>query len=195
MSTKSDAPSSSKEFDKVYSSAFLHWLWGDTRIPKELQEIVAGTHPETSLELGCGLGRFSSYMAKQGIKATGIDFSGVAIEKARKRIEKSPQKPSLLVGDVTNLEMLKDPFDVAFDIGCFHCLNEVDQQKYVKEVHRLLKPGSTLLIWTLNHAPIGIRLNSDYMAKVFDQSFHLKKAVFSRRRIIGSHWYWFVRKD
>ncbi|MBO9700605.1 MAG: class I SAM-dependent methyltransferase [Sporocytophaga sp.] len=195
MNTKSDAPSSSKEFDKVYSSAFLHWLWGDTRIPKELQDLVANNHPKTSLELGCGLGRFSSFMAEQGIKATGIDFSGVAIEKARKRIEDSLQKPSLLVGDVTNLAMLKEPFDVAFDIGCFHCLNEVDQQKYEQEVYRLLKPGATLLIWALNHAPIGIKLNPDYMARVFSASFHLKKSAFSRRRIIGSHWYWLVRKD
>jgi 2-polyprenyl-3-methyl-5-hydroxy-6-metoxy-1,4-benzoquinol methylase len=58
------------------------------------------------LELGCGLGRFSTYMAEQGIKATGVDFSSVAIEKAKKRVTHSEHKPTFMVGDVTNLEMI-----------------------------------------------------------------------------------------
>ena len=195
MDTKTDAPSTSTEFDKIYNSSFSHWVWGDTRIPNEIKKLIATNHPKTSLELGCGLGRFSTYMAEQGINATGVDFSLIAIEKANKHIAKLDRKPTLLRGDVTNLETLIKPFDVAFDVGCFHCLHETGQQKYVAETYRLLKPNSTLLIWALNNSPSGINLSPDFMAKVFEKGFKLTNSKFSRRRIIASHWYWLVRND
>jgi cyclopropane fatty-acyl-phospholipid synthase-like methyltransferase len=195
MDTKSEAPSSSKEFDKVYKSSFKHWIWTDTRIPNELKELVEQKKPITSLEFGCGFGKFSTYLAEQGIRATGVDFSPVAIEKANKKIAQTTQKPILIVGDVTNLAMLKEPFDVAIDVGCFHCLNETQEKKYVNEAYRLLKQGSTLLIWALDSSPIGIKLTPDYIKEVFGEHFQLDNSKFSRRRIASSHWYWLTRKD
>ncbi|RYE20363.1 MAG: class I SAM-dependent methyltransferase [Sphingobacteriaceae bacterium] len=193
MDTVSAAPASSKEFDKIYGSAFAHWMWSDTRIPSELKELVAKLQPQTSLELGCGLGRFSAFMAQQGIKATGVDFSPVAIKNANKRYIEEKHKPVLLTGDVTNLSMFTKPFDVAFDVGCFHCLNETGQQRYAAEAARLLNPGLPLLIWAIDSSPSGIKLSPDYMAKVFQSGFELQQSKFSRRRIIASHWYWLVR--
>jgi ubiquinone/menaquinone biosynthesis C-methylase UbiE len=137
----SNPPSTSEQFNKVYSSSIAHWVWSDIRIPKELKDLVKTCNPKTSLELGCGLGFFSNFMTKQGIEATGVDFSTVAIEKAKERLNSNEHKPTFIVGDVTNLEMIKQQFDVSYDNGCFHCLNEEGQQKYVSEVYRLLKPG------------------------------------------------------
>ena len=195
MDTKSNAPSNSKEFDKLYNSTFLHWIWGDTRIPKELKELVEKNQPKRSLELGCGLGRFSTYLAEQGILATGVDFSSVAIKKANERLAEAKQKPQLIVGDVTDLANLTDTYDVGIDIGCFHCLNETAQKKYVNETYKLLKPSSTLLIWALDSSPSGIKLNPQYIEKVFGNHFNLAHSKFSRRRIISSHWYWLIRKE
>jgi ubiquinone/menaquinone biosynthesis C-methylase UbiE len=195
MNTISDAPSTSQAFDKVYNSSFAHWVWSDVRIPTELKELIASNNPKTSLELGCGLGRFSEFMAEQGILAIGVDFSPIAIENGTKRVSTKVKKPILLVGDVTNLKILDKPFDVAFDVGCFHCLNEEGQRKYVEETYRLLKPNSILLIWALDSSPSGIKLNPDCIVKVFGQGFQLIKLKFSRRRIIGSHWYWFRRDE
>jgi len=191
MSIKSDAPVKSEYFDKAYNAPIT--FWGDVRIPKELKDLVETCKPKISLELGCGLGRFSAFMAGQGIKATGVDFSSVAIEKAKKRVAHAERKPTFIVGDVTNLKMIAERFDVSFDVGCFHCLNEQEQQKYVSEVYRLLKPGATHLIWAMDHAPSDMLLNPDYIAKVFANSFQLAKTEPSRRRIISSHWYWLVR--
>ena len=183
-----------EEFDKVYRSFIGPLIWTDSRIPKELKEIVELNNPKTSLELGCGLGIFSSFMASQGIKATGVDFSSVAIEKANKRVANNTDKPVYIVGDVTNLEIINKQFDVSYDVGCFHCLNEESQQKYVSEIYRLLKPGATHLIWALDSSPSGIKLSPDYIAKQFENNFQLKKSTFSRRRIAASHWYWLVRE-
>jgi ubiquinone/menaquinone biosynthesis C-methylase UbiE len=188
----SKPPFTSEEFNKAYNLPIT--FWGDIRIPKELKELVETCKPKTSLELGCGLGRFSRFMKKQKIKATGVDFSSVAIEKARKRVAKDECKPTFLVGDVTNLEMITEQFDISFDIGCFHCLNEEGQQKYVSEVYRLLKPGAMHLIWAMYDSPGGLKINPNSIVKVFENGFQLVNSKFSRRRIIASHWYWLVRE-
>lgn len=196
METKTYGPPSTNiEFDKAYSS-FSHWAWTDTRIPKELKELIDVHNPRTSLELGCGLGRFSRFMASQKIQATGVDFSTVAIEKASKRVAEDKYRPTFLVGDVTNLEILSRPFDAAFDIGCFHCLTREGQLDYVKEVHRLLKPGGIHLIWALDQSPSDIKLTPDYIKDIFGSNFQLQKSERSRRRVIfvASHWYWLMRK-
>ncbi|WP_217246228.1 bifunctional 2-polyprenyl-6-hydroxyphenol methylase/3-demethylubiquinol 3-O-methyltransferase UbiG [Streptomyces sp. AC602_WCS936] len=41
--------------------------------------------PETTLELGCGTGDATAYLARKGIQATGVDLSPVQIEHARQR--------------------------------------------------------------------------------------------------------------
>jgi ubiquinone/menaquinone biosynthesis C-methylase UbiE len=191
INSKSKAPFTSEQFNKAYNLPIT--FWGDIRIPKELKELVETCKPKTSLELGCGLGRFSRFMVEKNIKATGVDFSSVAIDKAKKRIANDERKPKFIVGDVTNLEMITEQFDVSFDIGCFHCLNAEGQQKYVSEIFRLLKPGATHLIWALDTSPSDLKLNHDLMAKTFEKGFQLVYSKFSRRRIIASHWYWFVR--
>ena len=190
----SDAPFTSDEFNKEYNS-FMHWFWTDIRIPKELTEFLQINQPKKSLELGCGLGRFSTYAAKQGIHATAVDFSSVAIEKAKQRITNQEAKPTFLVSDVTNLSNINEQFDVSFDIGCFHCLDEIGQQKYVAALSRLLNCGNTHLLWVLDDTPSDMKLTTEYIAKVFESKFDLLKSKFSRRRIIASHWYWFKRNN
>jgi ubiquinone/menaquinone biosynthesis C-methylase UbiE len=191
MSTKSDVTAKSEYFNKAYRAPIT--FWGDVRIPKELKDLVETFNPKTSLELGCGLGRFSSYLAAQGVKATGVDFSSVAIEKAKKRVGNAEHKPTFMVGDVTNLERINQQFDLSFDIGCFHCLSGPEQQEYVSEVYRLLKPGATHLIWAMDSSPSDIKLSPNYIARVFANRFQLTKAESSKRRIVASHFYWLVR--
>ena len=69
------------------------------------------------LELGFGIGRFSRYVAQQNLRTTGIDFSPVAIAKARERVARYEVRPNSLVGDGTNLDALSGQFDVSFDVG------------------------------------------------------------------------------
>jgi SAM-dependent methyltransferase len=187
-------PSTSTEFDRAYGS-LLHWMWSDLRIPGELKELVASNRPKNSLELGCGLGRFSSYLAEQGIMATGVDFSSLAIEKAQKRTDGDTRKPAFIVGDVTDLHMITEKFDMSFDVGCFHCLDEAGHRKYVDEVYRLLRPGAIHLLWTLDNSPGNVVLNQNYISDVFGNRFQLKKSTYSGRRIlfVASHWYWLLR--
>ena len=185
------APGNSSDFDQVYRSPVLHWFWTDVRVPAELKRLVAQASPSRTLELGCGLGRYSRYLAQQGIQATGVDFSSVAIAKAQEHV--AGDNPRFLVGDVTRLDALTGPYDMSFDVGCFHCLDAEAQQAYTTEVFRLLKPGCTHLIWALDAAPSRIALSPATLAQAFVPRFKLSDARKSRRRLAASHWYWLTR--
>ena len=185
------APTSSADFDRAYRLPIT--FWGDIRVPAEIKELAQTGNPASSLEFGCGIGRLTSYMARQGLKATGIDFSSVAVEKARTRIGPENLSADFLVGDVTHLDKLKGQFDISFDVGCFHCLDAGGQQKYVAEALRLLKPGGVHMIWALDSPPSDIPFSPEAIGKIFAPGFALQKAEKSRRRIVSSHWYWLIR--
>jgi SAM-dependent methyltransferase len=186
-----NAPTKSTDFDLAYRLPIT--LWGDVRIPEEVKALVRNGSPGSSLELGCGVGRFSRYVAQQGLRATGVDFSPVAIAKARERVVNDDVRPEFLVGDVTHLDALHGPFDVSFDVGCFHCLDPQGQRAYVAEVSRLLRPGGTHLIWALDSSPSDLSLSPAVVKEAFAPGFALQEARPSRRRLARSHWYWLVR--
>ncbi len=122
-----------------------------------------------------------------------MDFSAVAIAKAQARVARASEQPTFLVGDVTHLDALEGPFDISFDVGCFHCLDPQGQRAYVSEVARLLKPGGTHLIWAIDSAPADVLLSPGVIKEVFASAFELRDARASRRRLVRSHWYWLVR--
>jgi SAM-dependent methyltransferase len=188
--SSTSAPTSSASFDHAYRQPIT--FWGDRRIPAELKALTRQGNPESALELGCGLGRLSQYLARQGLRATAVDFSAVAIAKARSRVTNDSAKPTFIVGDVTHLDEVNGPFDFSFDVGCFHCLDATAQQAYVAELFRLLKPGSTHLIWAMDISPSGKKLSPEYMKKLCEPKLKLQSAQKSRRRLVASHWYWLV---
>lgn len=184
-------PTTSTDFDRAYRAPVT--LWGDVRVPEEIKALVRQGTPRSALELGCGVGRFSRYVAREGLRTTGVDFSPVAIAKARGRVASDEVRPDFMVGDVTRLEALQGPFDVAFDVGCFHCLDRQGQRAYVAEVSRLLAPGGTHLIWAIDSSPSGTPLSPSIMEEIIAPELELRDARASRRRFVRSHWYWLVR--
>jgi SAM-dependent methyltransferase len=135
-------------------------------------------------------------MQQLGIEETpvlivaGVDFSPVAVSRARARVVHDVRKPTFLVGDVTHLDSLSGDFDVAFDVGCFHCLNLNEQRQYASELTRLLAPGGVLLVWAMDDSPSGIQLSPSAVEAVFAGKFKLVEGRKSRRRLAVSHWYW-----
>jgi cyclopropane fatty-acyl-phospholipid synthase-like methyltransferase len=132
-------------------------------------------------------------MAQVGLHTLGVDFSPIAIAKARARVAHDALKPSFQVGDVTALS-LAETFDISFDVGCFHCLGDAQQLAYVAQLSQLLLAGGTHLIWALDRAPSGQRLSGEAIERVFAPAFTLASAEKNRRRLVASHWYWLRRQ-
>ena len=184
-------PTTATDFDRAYRSPIS--LWGDIRRPAAVRRLADQTPFGRCLELGCGVGRLSRFMAQQGLAVTGVDFSPVAIAKARERVAKDDRQPEFLVGDVADLDALSGPFDLSYDVGCFHCLGPEARASYVSTVSRLLRSGGIHLVWALDATPSGTPLSPLVIEEMFARDFKLRDARTSRRRLARSHWYWLTR--
>jgi len=98
------------------------------------------------LDLCCGNGRISIYMAKKGFKAVGVDISRAFLEDARKKAKehKVSHDVTFLEGDVRNLKKVvgdvSQPFDIVVNawtsIGYFSQDDDINMFKQARELSR-----------------------------------------------------------
>jgi SAM-dependent methyltransferase len=123
-----------------------------------LVEHVEGEHalqPGRALDLGCGAGRNTRYLARQGWDATGIDMIGRAIALARSRPGGEAAKVRFLQGDVTRLDELDigDGYDLIVDSGCYYGLSNGQRHPYAEGVTRVAAPDALLLMAGFTNVP------------------------------------------
>jgi SAM-dependent methyltransferase len=97
-------------FDLQYLLGLAPW---DTQVtPPEVVELVerAGVPPGRALDLGCGSGTNCIYLARHGWEAVGVDFSAVAIHRARRKARRGRVDCRFYRADVTDLSFLAGPF-------------------------------------------------------------------------------------
>lgn len=121
--------------------------WDDGSIPSPVAQLASNSgKSRNAIDLGCGTGTHSIYLAQQGFAVIGVDISPTAIRQAQEKASRAGVKPEFVVHDVTRLDSLPGPFDIALDVGCLHGLGASGQQRYVLELTRLMQPGGTLLV-------------------------------------------------
>jgi len=90
------------------------------------------------LDIGCGAGTNSLYLAKAGFRVTGIDVAPGAIEAAQRRAQDAGLTVDFRVGDALDLPFAASHFGGAIDIGCFHTIPIELRPKYAKEIGRVV---------------------------------------------------------
>lgn len=104
------------------------------------------------LDLGCGAGRNSNYLALLGNNVIGVDISKTAINMAKTRAHEMQvsDKVSYTVEDMGGKYPFSDNyFDLILDITSSNSLNEKERDIYIKEVYRCLKKGGYLFVRAL----------------------------------------------
>ena len=98
------------------------------------------------LEAGCGNGRHVLFFQEQGYDAYGVDISGEAIELGNEWLKSKGQKPTLQVGDITNLPYDDNYFDVIVSFGVLDHIPFSVAQKAIKEMNRVCNTGGYLYL-------------------------------------------------
>ena len=122
--------------------------WHREEIPLLLLEVAeAQTGRKKVLDIGCGTGVYSVYLAQQGYEVTAIDFVASALEYARQRADRERTLINFIHTDIT-LWDTDEHFDIVLDSGCLHGFGGADRKRY-KE--RLLKWMNTKANYVLIH--------------------------------------------
>jgi SAM-dependent methyltransferase len=127
-------------------------VWERRVPPSELVDLVEGPHaapPGRALELGCGRGSDSVYLALHGWDVTGVDMVPRALAAARRRAAAAGVSARFVQGDVTRLGDLGvgPGHDLVYDFGCFHTLPADRRDAYVESVSGAAAPGGQLLLF------------------------------------------------
>ncbi len=102
--------------------------------------------PCAAVDLGCGAGNYAVWLASKGFRMTGIEISPQALELAKRLAVKKGVACRFIAGDLTgNFEGLDCSFDFAYDWEVLHHVFPENRERYVCNVHRILRPGSRYL--------------------------------------------------
>lgn len=154
---KADAIDAARHWDNEYVEMGIpsSWkidpssvvLWG-----LENLKWLSGSPPRSVLDVGCGTGRNTIAVAEMlEARATGIDYSEAAIERAQERLHLAAglsHNVTFQLADIKNrLPFDSGNFSLVLDVFVyFHLLDSKQRAEYRQELRRVMSPDGVLLM-------------------------------------------------
>jgi 2-polyprenyl-3-methyl-5-hydroxy-6-metoxy-1,4-benzoquinol methylase len=127
--------------------------WDDLHREREIEsegpdatlvEQVARLRPGTVLDVACGSGTNAVWLASAGWRVTGVDWSAVALEKARARASRAGVAADWIEADLLDWTPPPDAFDLVTVL--FLHLVAAERRVVYGAVARAVAPGGHLLV-------------------------------------------------
>ncbi len=195
-------------FERLYKTAAaprdLPW---HRDVPPSLlvEALAARKEPGSALDVGCGAGTYSMYMARRGYRVTGIDFMPQAIEMLRRQAATAGLHVTAIEGDVTTWHTPQH-YDVVLDVGCLHSLSRQQHPIYRRQLLRWLAPGGDYVLTHLGRRgwwdrwPVGPnRASREEILALFQPELELRAyeperlsgmpLFMGRTALVGRYWF------
>lgn len=116
---------------------------------------LPGAPVARAIDLGCGAGGVALELAEAGFEVTGIDFSDVALRKARATAARrglGADRVRFVPGDLTagQVQGVEGPFDLLVDYGTLDDLPEDGRRAMAAYVTGLARPGSRFFLFAFS---------------------------------------------
>ncbi len=145
-------PDFGKRYEKRRAGNLSGWSSEESYKEKEavverLLELYDVSKGGRFLELGCGAGNMTLFMANKGFEADGVDTAPEAVAWARERMEGLKANADFRIDNIVNLASYSDSFfDFVFDGDCLHCIIGSDRKTCLVNVFRVLKQGGLFYV-------------------------------------------------
>ncbi|TWP46736.1 class I SAM-dependent methyltransferase [Lentzea tibetensis] len=134
---------------RAYNFMYRTWAPWESGPREELVDLVTRhvLEPGRAIDLGCGSGANAIFLAQRGFEVTGVDFSPVGLEKARRKAKDLPAR--FLEGDLTadQIPGVDGTFDLLVDYGVLDDLRGPQREAMARTILRLSHENSRFLLW------------------------------------------------
>ncbi len=129
-----------------------------------LAEILMRTGPKNSLEAGSGHGLTTMLLDKK-VQKTLLDLEPAPLITARNLFTRQQESGDYVAGDLLEMPFDDNTFDLVFNSGVLEHFDFAGRQQALREMVRVAKPGSTLVVAIPNHFSIPYRYSYLYRKK------------------------------
>ena len=151
--------------EKMYDDYFASINIDTPRLHKQakkevdfLTEAMGMKKGDRVLDLPCGTGRHSNYLAKKGLNVTGVDISAACLKRARENF--SNNNIRFQKGNMANLSQFESKFDHALNLfssfGYFQ--TDKENENVLRQMVSTLKDGGKIAVHLINR---------DWLLKVY----------------------------
>jgi len=140
-------------WDAVYTTKApdaVSWYRPHLEKSLEIIERIARDRSVSIIDVGGGESTLVDDLLARGYQSVAVlDVSPTAIEVTKRRLGQTADRVQWVVGDITNVELPSNAYDVWHDRAVFHFLTTMEQRvAYVRQVARAVKPGGHVLVST-----------------------------------------------
>jgi ubiquinone/menaquinone biosynthesis C-methylase UbiE len=107
------------------------------------------------LDLGCGIGPSSWFIAREGFSIIGIDGSETALRNAKQRFAQDHLAGDFIQCELSSLPFLENTFDAVIDIEALSCNSISDTDLIISEIFRILRPDGRFFSTTFRKGSWG----------------------------------------
>ena len=136
-------------WDNVAEKYTVNLEEGDFQLAGDIERILSqnGIRPGDSLiEMGCGSGHLSACLAQKGYKVTLVDFSAVALEKAKQTFREYGLQGEFILADLFKLDETIPVHDCAWNSGVMEHFGDAELIALMKNIERYARKGVLYLV-------------------------------------------------
>lgn len=139
---------------------------------------------KVALEIGCGAGRVSEFLARDFYRLVALDISREMLKIARQRVP-ADNILWLCNNGVSLSPVANQSVDFVFSLGVFqHIPDDATFVGYVKEVGRVLKPGGWFVFQVMNQPHLSV---GPWTASIFvSRRFHVPRIRIYRPSVLDA---------
>jgi SAM-dependent methyltransferase len=130
-----------EHWNRKYAEAESLWSTTPNRF---LVAEISDLEPGRALDLACGEGRNARWLAERGWTVTGVDFSDVAITRARELAVRDHLAVEFVCADLLDYEPESEGFDLV--LMFYLQISAIERRIVLEKVPAALRAGGTFLL-------------------------------------------------